>query len=151
MPEHIILKPGPLTPEEFEKVKIHPAVAAEILEQVNFPYPVAPIVLAHHEKWDGTGYPKGLKGTEIPIGARILSAVDAVDAYASPRRHRAAIDVKEALERVAEQSGKAYEFGRVISGLRKKQKQGGWWRRLRITALWIRYFRHSARRMHFSN
>jgi diguanylate cyclase (GGDEF)-like protein/putative nucleotidyltransferase with HDIG domain len=121
VPEHIILKPGPLTPEEFEKVKIHPAVAAEILEQVNFPYPVAPIVLAHHEKWDGTGYPKGLKGTEIPIGARILSAVDAIDAYASPRRHRAAIPVKEALERVAEQSGTAYD-PRVISVLRKKQK-----------------------------
>jgi diguanylate cyclase (GGDEF)-like protein/putative nucleotidyltransferase with HDIG domain len=122
VPEHIILKPGPLTPEEFEKVKIHPAVAAEILEQVNFPYPVAPIVLAHHEKWDGTGYPKGLKGQEIPIGARILSAVDAVDAYASPRRHRPAIDVKEALERVAAESGKAYD-PRVIAVLRKKQKQ----------------------------
>jgi diguanylate cyclase (GGDEF)-like protein len=122
VPEHIILKPGPLTPEEFEKVKIHPAVAAEILERVKFPYPVAPIVLAHHEKWDGTGYPKGLRGTQIPIGARILSAVDAVDAYASPRRHRAAIDVRAALEKVAEQSGKAYD-PRVISLLRKRQKQ----------------------------
>jgi diguanylate cyclase (GGDEF)-like protein/putative nucleotidyltransferase with HDIG domain len=122
VPEHIILKPGPLTPEEFEKVKIHPTVAAEILEQVQFPYPVAPIVLAHHEKWDGTGYPKGLKGTEIPIGARILSAVDAVDAYASPRRHRAALDVKDALEMVAAQSGKAFD-PRVIQVLRRKQKQ----------------------------
>ena len=126
VPEHIILKPGPLTPEEFEKVKIHPAVAAEILERVKFPYPVAPIVLAHHERWDGTGYPHGLKGTEIPIGARILSAVDAVDAYASPRRHRAAIDVREALERVAAESGRAYD-PRVIAILRKKQKQ---WERL---------------------
>lgn len=122
VPEHIILKPGPLTPEEFEKVKIHPAVAAEILERVKFPYPVAPIVLAHHERWDGTGYPKGLKGTEIPIGARILSAVDAVDAYASPRRHRAAVDVKQALEKVAAESGKAFD-PRVINVLRKKQKQ----------------------------
>jgi diguanylate cyclase (GGDEF)-like protein/putative nucleotidyltransferase with HDIG domain len=122
VPEHIILKPGPLTPEEFEKVKTHPRVAAEILEQVQFPYPVAPIVLAHHEKWDGTGYPKGLKGNEIPIGARILSAVDAIDAYASPRRHRAAVDVKEALERVAAESGRAYD-PRVINVLRRKQKQ----------------------------
>ncbi len=130
VPEHIMLKPGPLTPEEFEKIKIHPRVAAEILEQVQFPYPVAPIVLAHHEKWDGTGYPKGLKGTEIPIGARILSAVDAVDAYASPRRHREAIDVKEALERVAEQSGKAFD-PRVINVLRKKQKQ---WEKLVASA-----------------
>ncbi len=130
VPEHIILKPGPLTPEEFEKVKTHPMVAAEILERVNFPYPVAPIVLAHHERWDGTGYPHGLKGEEIPIGARILSAVDAVDAYASPRRHRAAVDVKEALELVAEQSGKAYD-PRVITVLRRRQKQ---WEKLVASA-----------------
>jgi diguanylate cyclase (GGDEF)-like protein len=122
VPEHIILKPGPLTPEEFEKVKIHPKVAAEILERVEFPYPVAPIVLSHHERWDGTGYPNGLKGTEIPIGARILAAVDAIDAYASPRRHRAAIDVKEALEKVAAESGRAYD-PKVIAVLRKRQKQ----------------------------
>jgi diguanylate cyclase (GGDEF)-like protein/putative nucleotidyltransferase with HDIG domain len=122
VPEHIILKPGPLTPEEFEKVKTHPRVAAEILEQVKFPYPVAPIVLAHHEKWDGTGYPNGLKGAEIPIGARILAAVDAVDAYASPRRHRPAVDVSEALERVAKESGRAYD-PRIINILRKRQKQ----------------------------
>src|SRR5712691_6889544 len=64
VPEHIILKPGPLTPEEFEKMKTHAAVGAEILERVKFPYPVAPIVLAHHERWDGAGYPHGLKGEE---------------------------------------------------------------------------------------
>ena len=121
VPEHIILKPGPLTPEEFEKVKTHSTVGAEILERVKFPYPVAPIVLAHHERWDGTGYPKGLKGIEIPIGARILAAVDAVDALASPRRHRAALSVKQALERVAAESGRAYD-PRVINVLRKKQK-----------------------------
>jgi diguanylate cyclase (GGDEF)-like protein len=130
VPEHIILKPGPLTPEEFEKVKIHPGVAAGILEQVKFPYPVAPIVLAHHERWDGTGYPNGLKGTQIPIGARILSAVDALDAYASPRRHREAIDVREALERVAAESGHAYD-PRVIAVLRRKQKQ---WEKLVASA-----------------
>ncbi len=130
VPEHIILKPGPLTPEEYDKVKIHPMVAAEILERVNFPYPVAPIVLSHHERWDGAGYPHGLKGEEIPIGARILSAVDAVDAYASPRRHRAALDVSEALERVAAESGKAYD-PRVISLLKKRQKQ---WERLVASA-----------------
>ena len=73
VPEHIISKPGRLTPEEFEKMKIHPVVGAEILERVRFPYPVVPIVRAHHEKYDGSGYPYGLKGDEIPIGARILS------------------------------------------------------------------------------
>ena len=130
VPEHIISKPGPLTPEEFEKVKIHPTVAAEILERVKFPYPVAPIVLAHHERWDGTGYPNGLKGNDIPLGARILSAVDALDAYASPRRHRAAIDLKEALERVVAESGRAYD-PRVVAVLRKKQKQ---WEKLVVAA-----------------
>src|SRR3954471_8517689 len=90
VPEHIINKPGKLTIEEFEKMKIHPIVGAEILERVNFPYPVVPIVLAHHEKWDGTGYPHGLKGDEIPLGARILSAVDCLDALATDRQYRRA-------------------------------------------------------------
>ena len=72
VPDHIISKPGNLTPEEFMKMKIHPVVGAEILERVRFPFPVAPIVRCHHEKWDGTGYPAGLKGEQIPIGARIL-------------------------------------------------------------------------------
>src|ERR1700683_866954 len=76
VPEHIINKPGKLTPEEFEKMKVHPLVGAEILERVAFPYPVAPIVRSHHERWDGSGYPAGLAGEEIPIGARILAAVD---------------------------------------------------------------------------
>ena len=62
VPDHIINKPGRLTPEEFEKMKIHPIIGADILEKVAFPYPVAPIVRAHHEKWDGSGYPDGLKG-----------------------------------------------------------------------------------------
>ena len=65
VPEHILNKPGKLTPEEFEKMKVHPLVGAEILERVQFPYAVAPIVRAHHEKWDGTGYPDGLKGEQI--------------------------------------------------------------------------------------
>src|SRR5580693_3016442 len=91
VPEHIISKPGRLTLEEFEKMKIHPVVGAEILERVRFPYPVVPIVRAHHEKWDGSGYPLGLKGQEIPIGARILSAVDYLDALASDRQYRRAM------------------------------------------------------------
>ncbi len=68
IPEHIINKPGRLTPEEFEKMKIHTVVGAEILQRVAFPYPVAPIVRSHHERWDGTGYPDGLKGEQIPEG-----------------------------------------------------------------------------------
>lgn len=109
VPEHIISKPGKLTPEEFEKMKIHPLVGAEILEEVKFPYPVVPIVRAHHEKWDGTGYPFGLAGEEIPVGARILSAVDCLDALASDRQYRRALPLDEAMKIVVDESGKAFD------------------------------------------
>ena len=109
VPEHIISKPGKLTPEEFEKMKIHPIVGAEILEQVHFPYPVVPIVRAHHEKWDGSGYPNGLTGEDIPIGARILSAVDCLDALASDRQYRKALPLNEAMAKVAADSGKSFD------------------------------------------
>ena len=101
VPEHIINKPGRLTPEEFEKMKIHSVVGAEILERVNFPYRVAPIVRSHHEKWDGSGYPDGLKGEEIPIAARILAAVDVLDAMASDRQYRRALPLDKAMEHIA--------------------------------------------------
>jgi len=109
VPEHIISKPGKLTPEEFEKMKIHPIIGAEILEQVDFPYPVVPIVRAHHEKWDGSGYPYGLKGEEIPMGARILAAVDCLDALASDRQYRRALPLAEAMARVAEEAGTSFD------------------------------------------
>src|SRR5579864_5073424 len=109
VPEHIISKPGKLTPEEFEKMKVHPIVGAEILEQVNFPYPVAPIVLAHHEKWDGSGYPHGLAGDAIPIGARILSAVDCLDALASDRQYRKALPLDEAMAKVVSEAGSSFD------------------------------------------
>jgi putative nucleotidyltransferase with HDIG domain len=109
VPEHIISKPGKLTPEEFDKMKIHPTVGAEILEQVDFPYPVVPIVRAHHEKWDGSGYPNGLAGEAIPIGARILSAVDCLDALASDRQYRKALPLDEAMAKVASEAGVAFD------------------------------------------
>jgi len=109
VPEHILSKPGRLTPEEFEKMKIHPIVGAEILERVHFPYPVVPIVRCHHERWDGAGYPAGLKGEEIPIGARILSAVDCLDALATDRQYRKALPLDDAMQWVADQAGKAYD------------------------------------------
>ena len=118
VPEHIISKPGRLTEEEFEKMKIHPLVGAEILERVSFPYPVAPIVRAHHEKWDGTGYPHGLRGEEIPIGARILSAVDCLDALASDRQYRRALPLAEAMNEVVAQAGKSFD-PRVVLILRR--------------------------------
>jgi diguanylate cyclase (GGDEF)-like protein/putative nucleotidyltransferase with HDIG domain len=109
VPDHIINKPGRLTPEEFEKMKIHPIVGAEILEKVAFPYPVAPIVRSHHEKWNGEGYPDGLKGDEIPIGARILAAVDCLDALASDRQYRKALSLDEAMRHVAAEAGTSFD------------------------------------------
>jgi len=109
VPEHIINKPGKLTPDEFEKMKIHPVIGADILERVRFPYPVVPIVRSHHEAWDGSGYPDGLKGEEIPIGARILSAVDCFDALASDRPYRRALPVEEALAYLKSKAGVQFD------------------------------------------
>ena len=119
VPEHIISKPGKLTPEEFEKMKVHPIVGAEILEQVEFPYPVVPIVRAHHEKWDGSGYPSGLKGEAIPIGARILAAVDCLDALASDRQYRKALPLDDAMAKVASEAGTSFD-PRVVKILQRR-------------------------------
>ncbi len=109
IPEHIINKPGKLTHEEFEKMKIHPVVGANILERVHFPYPVVPIVRSHHEAWDGSGYPDGLRGEDIPIGARILTAVDCFDALASERPYRRAMPIDEAMAFVKSKAGTQFD------------------------------------------
>jgi diguanylate cyclase (GGDEF)-like protein/putative nucleotidyltransferase with HDIG domain len=119
VPEHIISKPGRLTPEEFDKMKIHPIVGAEILERVQFPYPVVPIVRAHHERWNGAGYPCGLKGEEIPIGARILAVVDCLDALATDRQYRKALPLDEAMKVVQNDSGTAFD-PRVVEVLSRR-------------------------------
>src|SRR4029078_1038429 len=85
VPEHILSKPGPLTPEEFQKIRAHPKVGADIISAVPFPCPVSPLILSHQERWDGKGYPSGLKGEDIPLGARILSVVDYFDALMAER------------------------------------------------------------------
>ena len=131
VPEHIISKPGKLTPEEFEKMKIHPIVGAEILERVRFPYPVAPIVRAHHEKWDGTGYPNGLRGEEIPIGARILAAVDCLDALASDRQYRRAMPLEDAMKVVRSEAGHAFD-PRVVDALESGYVE--WERKAKVPA-----------------
>ncbi len=109
VPEHILNKPGKLTLAEFEKMKLHASVGADILSSIEFPYPVVPIVRHHHESWDGTGYPDGLKGTEIPIGARILSVVDCFDALTSHRPYRPQLSNAEALEILKSRSGSMYD------------------------------------------
>ena len=109
VPEHILNKPGKLTPFEFEQMKLHVDVGADILSSIDFPYPVVPIVRAHHENWDGSGYPRGLKGEDIPIGARILSVVDCYDALTSDRPYRPALSDADAMKIVLERRGKMYD------------------------------------------
>lgn len=96
VPDYILNKPGKLTAAEFEKMKIHTVVGAQILERVNFPYPVVPIVRHHHERWDGRGYPDGLKGEHIPLTARILTVADCFDAVREDRQYRKGMTRSEA-------------------------------------------------------
>jgi putative nucleotidyltransferase with HDIG domain len=109
IPEYILNKPGKLSPVEFDKMKQHASVGADILSAINFPYPVVPIVRHHHENWDGTGYPAGLRGTDIPIGARILSVVDCFDALTSDRPYRPRLSDEAALEILRERRGSMYD------------------------------------------
>src|SRR6266446_9448572 len=109
VPDHILNKPGKLTPAEFEKMKLHAPVGADILSAIDFPYPVVPIVRHHHENWDGTGYPTGIKGTDIPIGARILAVVDCFDALTSDRPYRPRLSDDEALRILFQRRGSMYD------------------------------------------
>lgn len=109
IPEHILNKPSRLTTGEFEKMKLHASVGADILSSIQFPYPVVPIVRHHHENWDGTGYPDGLRTTQIPLGARILAVVDCFDALTSDRPYRPRLSDAEAIEILMERRGAMYD------------------------------------------
>jgi putative nucleotidyltransferase with HDIG domain len=109
VPEYILNKPGPLTSAEFEKMKEHAVVGANILKSIDFPYPVEPIVRHHHESWDGKGYPEGLKGSEIPLGARILSVVDCYDALTSDRPYRPRMTRAQAEQILRDRRGTTYD------------------------------------------
>ena len=109
VPEHILSKPDALTPEEFERVKTHPRVGAEILRNVPFGAPVAELVLCHHERWDGLGYPAGLRGTAIPVGARILAIADCYSTLQTDRPYRPGRSAEEAIAVLREYSGKSFD------------------------------------------
>jgi diguanylate cyclase (GGDEF)-like protein/putative nucleotidyltransferase with HDIG domain len=109
VPEYILSKPGPLTPEEFARVQAHPRVGAEIISNVPFPYPVVPLVRSHHERWDGGGYPDGLAGDAIPLGARLISVVDYFDALTCDRPYRRALPEAVALEMMRAEAGRALD------------------------------------------
>ncbi len=116
VPEHVLCKPGKLTREEYDKMKIHPRVGAEILETIDFPFPLTEVVRSHHEKWDGTGYPDRLKGEEIPLTARILAVVDCYDALTSDRPYRRPLSKDEALRYIRSEVGTFYD-PRVVDAL----------------------------------
>jgi diguanylate cyclase (GGDEF)-like protein/putative nucleotidyltransferase with HDIG domain len=109
VPSHILNKPGKLTEHEFEQMKMHTIIGADMLSSINFPYPVVPIVRHHHERWDGRGYPDGLKGEEIPITARILTLVDSYDALRSDRPYKKAVSREEAIGFIKQNAGKMYD------------------------------------------
>jgi putative nucleotidyltransferase with HDIG domain len=109
VPDYVLNKPGTLSPAEFEAIKIHAAEGAKILTAVGFPYPVVPVVRHHHERWDGRGYPDGLAGSAIPIGARILAVVDCFDALTSDRQYRRKLSDVDAIEILRERAGTFYD------------------------------------------
>jgi diguanylate cyclase (GGDEF)-like protein/putative nucleotidyltransferase with HDIG domain len=109
VPEHILSKPGPLTQEEFQKIRVHPQVGAEIIAAVPFPYPVAPLILSHHERWDGKGYPQGLSAESIPVGARILTIVDYYDAVTTERPYHKALGHESAIALLRHEAGRALD------------------------------------------
>lgn len=109
IPEYILNKPGRLTPSEFDVMKQHANIGADILGSIHFPYPVVPIVRHHHEAWDGSGYPNRLRGVAIPLGARILSVVDCFDALTSDRPYRPALSVDDAVAVLVQRRGLMYD------------------------------------------
>ena len=109
IPEHILNKPGKLTAAEFDKMKRHADIGADLLSSIRFPYPVVPIVRHHHESWDGTGYPAKISGTDIPLGARILSVVDCFDALTSDRPYRPRLTPDEAFDIIRKRRGTMYD------------------------------------------
>jgi putative two-component system response regulator len=109
IPDAILQKPGPLTDAEYDQVKQHATIGADMLAAIAFPGPLALIVRHHHEHWDGSGYPDGLSGPAIPIGARLLSIVDCYDAMTSNRPYRRALTHQRTIELILERRGRMYD------------------------------------------
>ncbi len=107
--DYILNKPGKLTVQEFDRMKMHALAGHEIVEQIQFPFPVAKFVRGHHERWDGRGYPDGLKGEDIPLGARILAIADAFDAMRSWRPYKQSLSMQDSLEELRSKAGSIFD------------------------------------------
>jgi diguanylate cyclase (GGDEF)-like protein/putative nucleotidyltransferase with HDIG domain len=118
VPEYVLMKPGRLSQDEFDKIRRHPEIGAAILDPVEFPWPVLPVVRSHHEKWDGTGYPDGLKGEEIPLSARVMAVADVYDALTSSRSYRTAWTHERAVELIRRDAGSHFD-PRVVDAFLK--------------------------------
>lgn len=118
VPDYLLNKPGCLTDREYEQIKRHATIGADMLSAVKFPYPVVPIVRHHHENWDGTGYPSGLSRSAIPVGARMLAVIDCYDALTSDRPYRPALSPRQAADMIRERSGTKYDPAIVEAFLR---------------------------------
>jgi HD-GYP domain-containing protein (c-di-GMP phosphodiesterase class II) len=109
VPDHILLKPGPLTSEEWQIMRLHPNFAYSLLSEIDYLLPAIDIPFCHHEKWNGSGYPRGLKGTQIPLPARIFAIIDVFDALISSRPYRPAWSEKQAMDYIREQGGTHFD------------------------------------------
>jgi putative two-component system response regulator len=107
--EHILRKPAPLTEDEWAEMRRHPGIGAAIVEPLQLGRLVAPIIRYHHEHWDGNGYPDGLRGLAIPVGARIVSVVDAFDAMTHDRPYRSAMNIEQAVAELTTQTGRQFD------------------------------------------
>ena len=117
----ILSKPGPLTAEEWEIMRTHPAIGAELLKEIPFLERAAELVLSHHEKYDGTGYPHGLKGEDIPLGARLIAVAEAFDTMTTDRSYRSALSIDKAVKELNDCSGSQFcpmAVKALIEGLR---------------------------------
>jgi diguanylate cyclase (GGDEF)-like protein len=130
VPDHLLAKSGPLTAEEFERVRRYPEIGAEIVAAVPFPYPVAPFIRHHHERWDGTGYPDGLGGELIPLGARIIAIAERFDALRSERPYRPQLSFQEAVAHIKHEAGTSLDpelvtkFIAILPGIASKARDG---------------------------
>jgi cyclic di-GMP phosphodiesterase len=122
IPDGILLKPGPLTPEEWKTMRRHPEIGKRLIEGVPFLQGAIPIIFCHHEKWDGSGYPRGLKGEEIPLGARIFSVVDAFDAMTFDRPYSKAVPFEAASTEIKRCAGTHFDPTVVEAFLRVPKK-----------------------------